>query len=228
MEAPVNETPSIKAPRSLVIIHTVWLEIGLVILVSLWGSYKGHAGIIAGLSLALVFITLWVLTWLLRRTNLAKVAIRVSIFVALLCLPLGIIGIIALIIELANQYASLRQIPEESRRIIAAQRFAKNVSYYIDANLILMCLGTAVLVFALAYQGLLWKSSDWPTAIGISMFCLVALIMSAVALSYRGRNLREAWSDVVYANSMKYSLTSVMFIVAGLAVFFIHNNNMRG
>jgi hypothetical protein len=89
MDAPVTQPPSIKAPRSLVIIHTVFLEIGLVILASVAGKEILSLDFNPGGWLAIVFIVLWILAWLLTRTRLADIALRVSICVALGLLPIS-------------------------------------------------------------------------------------------------------------------------------------------
>jgi ABC-type polysaccharide/polyol phosphate export permease len=89
MEAPANETPSIKAPRSLVIIHTVFLEIGLVALWSMKSKEDLGLPFHMGGLLSLIFIVAWLLSWLLRRTRVADSALRISTLLALGMLPLS-------------------------------------------------------------------------------------------------------------------------------------------
>lgn len=89
MDAPVTQPPSIKAPRSLVIIHTVFLEIGLVILASIAGKKILNLDFNPGGWLALVFLSLWIIAWLLSKTRPADIALRVSICIALGLLPVS-------------------------------------------------------------------------------------------------------------------------------------------
>jgi hypothetical protein len=118
---------------------------------------------------------------------------------------------------------------EEGSCIASARRFARNVSDYIDANLVLLCAVITVVCLYISISSAFREvaSADWGIYGGAGLLSIVGLWMSASALSYRYRRLREAWSDVAYAASMKYSLSGIMFVVSALAVLLIHFNHSQ-
>lgn len=112
----------------------------------------------------------------------------------------------------------------DMQRIQHARRFARIVSDYIDINIILISaaqLTFLAMVLVFQFQVALRFVEGDVEIIGATLLSTIAGLLSLKALFYRRKNLQPEWSDSNYALSMKYSLSALMMVIAGLLVLAI-------